>query len=236
MIYYVFIFVIILLLLFFWYRQSFNNIPFHNGIPSYYSVNTLSNTLSNTSAFQLHQLLQLHHSDILTEVTSILDTGISSEESILTDEKKWNPIWIKYMGESSGISNKFPFLQNISNLFPDIANIYVSILYPGTTVVENSSNSNNIFDKYHYGLQIADNDIGLKIDGFDVKWQNKESFLWDSSIPHAAWNHTNLPRIVIFADIIRNTTMAQIKYKLLQYQKCTPQIKDHLKYINTIYA
>lgn len=167
-----------------------------NGIPSYQNAWECS----SKTALDFHRLIQLNHDDILREVIEMISRGNLSNN--IGNEKEWNPIWIRMMGDWIESSNELSTLKRVVSLFPDIPNLYVSIFYPGMILIENK-NRCRLFHRYHYGLKVNQNDIGFKLAGFDIKWKEKEGFIWDNTIPHSAWNHTSEPRIIIFADIIR---------------------------------
>src|SRR3972149_9689870 len=178
--------------------QDLNSI---NGIPSYHNVWDSS----NKTAIELHRLIRLNHDDILYEVTNIMDRKNKNNihDPWMKDEEKWNPIWIKIMGDWDIASDELPTLKRITSMFPEISMLHVSIFYPGNTLVEHRGLSRAV-QRYHYGLKVSPGDVGLKIAGYDVKWKEKEGFIWDDTLSHSAWNHTSEPRIVIFADIARN--------------------------------
>lgn len=208
-----------------------------NGIPSYHNAWDSS----NRTAQQFHSLVSLHHEDILSEVLQAINEydGLSSEETNwesshwLKDERKWHPIWIRFMGQWAGSSERVPSLKKIASFFPQITALHVSVFRAGAGLVEHRG-PNRITQRYHYCLQVAENDIGLRIAGFDVKWKEREGFVWDDTLEHSAWNHTSQTRIVIFADILRefsliNSIGSTIIYNLMQKSKHVSHIKTSLQ-------
>lgn len=173
-----------------------------NGIPSYHNAWNSS----NKTITELHKLIHINHDSILQEINN------------MNNDK--DRIWIKFMGDWTGLTNKFPTLKNICSLFPDVSNLYVAIFNPGTTMI-NEQNTLAVTHKYHYGLKVPKNDIGLKILGFDVKWEQGEGFVWNDSFSHSIWNHTTEQRIIIFADVFRdfsfiNSVGSKLIYSLFQ--------------------
>ena len=215
-----------------------------NGIPSYQDAWQCC----SKTATELHRLIQLNHDDILAEVEETIKhyDGVpagagacsSFAESLIPEtvndidwvqnkwmknEDRWQPIWVRFMGDWAGSADKLPTLKRIVSLFPDVTVLHVSIFSPGTTLVQHKSPSRAVH-RYHYGLKIPYGDVGLKIGGYDVKWKEKEGFIWDDTLAHSAWNHTSEPRIVIFADIFRdlstvNSVGSKVIYSLLQRTK-----------------
>ena len=119
------------------------------------------------------------------------------------DESKWSPIWVRSIGEWTNSADVLPTLKKLAFMFPEILSLYVSIFYPGMTLIEHKGISRSL-QRYHYGLQVPMNDVGFRLAGYDIKWKEKEGFVWDDTLPHSAWNYTSQPRIIIFADIFRN--------------------------------
>lgn len=208
-----------------------------NGIPSYHDAWDCP----NKSAMELHRLIRINHDDILAEVLETMKqySGMPMNEidsvqgNWLKKEDRWRPIWIRFMGEWAGSADRIPTLKKIVSLFPDVSILHVSIFYPGTTLLEHRGISRSVY-RYHYGLKIPDGDVGLKLDGFDIKWKEKEGFIWDDTLYHSAWNHTLEPRIVIFADIFRelspiNALGSRMIYSILQRTKHVTQIRDRLQ-------
>lgn len=248
------IFLFIVVIVWLWYRNPYCLITWWNqrlklecdvqdsnplnGIPSYHDACNCKNKTVN----DFNRLIYLNHDNILSEVLETMKSydGLPMTEidnvqkSWLKNENRWRPIWVRFMGEWAGSSVRLPTLKNIVSLFPDITILHVSIFYPGTTLVEHKGPS-RVVHRYHYGLKIPEGDVGLKISGFDVKWKEKEGFIWDDTLPHSAWNHTSEPRIVIFADIFRelstiNSLGSRLIYFLLQKTKHVSNIKSKLQH------
>ena len=175
-----------------------------NGIPSYHNAWDTK----NKTIIQLHKLITINHDLILNEVYKNLEDletidNLSNFDNIYNSNNIGNKsIFIRYMNQWASTSDKIPTLKNIVSLFPDISNVNISIFYPGSIISEQKGPS-KIFQKYHYGLHIPYEDIGLKIKGYNVNWINGAGFVWDDTLNHSIWNHTLKPRIVIFVDVLR---------------------------------
>lgn len=204
-----------------------------NGIPSYHDAWDSP----NKTATELHGLIHISHDNILNEVTELLrnctdQTSIS--DNCFKSDGKWHPIWVRFMGKWTEPANNLPFLRKIVDMFPEVSNLYISVFYPGNTIIDNVGIS-RIFHRYNYGLSVPNNDIGLKISGYDVKWKEKEGFIWDDTLTHSVWNHTVESRIIICADIFRdlsglNSLGSNMIYSVLQHTDNVANIKSHLKY------
>ena len=206
-----------------------------NGIPSYQDAWESS----NKTVTELHRLIHINHDQILAEVLETMKhyggipmAELDAAQKWLKTEERWKPIWVRFMGEWAGSAERLPTLKQIALLFPEVTIMHVSIFYPGTTLVEHRGPSRAVH-RYHYGLQIPKGDVGLKIAGYNVQWKEREGFTWDDTLSHSAWNHTDEPRIVIFADVRRelslvNSLGSNLMYSLIQRTQHVEQIKTKL--------
>jgi beta-hydroxylase len=148
------------------------------------------------------------------------------------DETRWKPIWVRFLGDWAGTADRLPTLKKIVAELPGVSLLHVSIFYPGTTLSQHRGPA-RVVHRYHYGLKIPEGDVGLNIDGHEVHWHEREGFVWDDTLPHSAWNHTDSPRIVIFADVFREFSPltalgSNLMYSLVQRTKHVKEIKQRL--------
>lgn len=205
--------------------QDNNNM---NGIPSYIDAWNSN----NSDIIDLHRLITLHHDEINNEVNTlityhdgdVLDT-VNETNNWLKTESRWRPVWIKLMGEFTSVADNLPTLKTILQNCQQVPDFYISIFYPGMTVVESQAHDRSMLH-YQYGLNIPYSDVGLKINGFDAKWQERSGQVWDNTLPHSAWNHTDKPRIVLFANVYRQlSSIDNLASKLIHYSlKNTPEV------------
>lgn len=156
---------------------------------------------------EFHRLVAMYHREIRAEVESEVKNigrNLSSDavapHPLLEEEKKWNPLWVKFLGRyGSGV----PTLRAISSMFPEVHSLYVSVFYPGTMVADHNGISRSLH-RYHYGLRVPEGEAGIEIGGKRIRWKEKEGFVWDPTVTHSAWNRTEEPCILIVADIERD--------------------------------
>lgn len=84
-------------------------------------------------------------------------------------------------------------------------------------------------------MKTVENDIGLKINGFDIKWYEKEGIIWNPSNRYSVWNHTNSTRIMICFDIFKelsfvNNIISKKIYYGNRYVKNVNKILNQLEY------
>jgi hypothetical protein len=141
--------------------------------------------------------------------------------------------WIKFMGEYTASSGKLPTLKHIVALFPEVVTLYISVFEPGTISVERKGLT-RMTQRYHYGLKVANNDVGFRIMGSRARWVEGAGFLWDNMLPHSMWNHTTEPRITIVADVMREFSAlhgigSQLLYEWLRRDNSIREIQKQLQ-------
>lgn len=208
-----------------------------NGIPSYHDADNCP----NTTATELHRLIKLYHDDIVAEVMEAMKTydGLPMNEidpvqkQWLQAEDRWRPIWVRFMGDWAGSADRLPTLKHIVSLFPDVPLLHVSVFHPGAVLSPHRGISRAVH-RYHYGLKVPKGDIGLNLAGHNITWNEKEGFIWDDTLPHSAWNRTTEPRIIIFADVMRDLSYvnylgSKLMYSVVQRTKHVTEIKERLQ-------
>lgn len=197
-----------------------------------------ADTSNVSAARKLNRLIKENHNQILQEVMSLMSRGYTGLPMAEMDEHQhrltegrdlWSPIWIKFIDTWAGSAKNVPTLTRIvKEVGDDILLLHVSVFKPGAYLPYHKGISMGVW-RYHYGLQIPDGDVGLEIDGYRHDWRNGYGFIWDDTIPHSAWNRSEEPRLVIFADIHRN--MGSISKSISKYVHRVIQSTKHIKSI-----
>jgi len=90
--------------------------------------------------------------------------------------------------------------------------LYVSKLSPGTDIKAHRGPI-NLRLRCHLGVKVPSGDCGLKVGGEIRKWQEGKCLVFDDSLEHEAWNHTEEPRVVLILDFWHpDLTPAEIAY------------------------
>jgi len=164
------------------------------------------------SARKLEGLIRKKHDKILKEVNNLLHNyeGVAMTDidevqgQWLQGSKNWRTLWVKFLDTWAGTAKYLPTLRNIvEEMGDDITLLHVSILHPGMELSLHKGIHAGVW-RYHYGLVIPEGDTALAIDGKIFKWREGEGVIWDDTLLHEAWNHTDKLRIVIFADLPRD--------------------------------
>ena len=117
----------------------------------------------------------------------------------------WKILFFKEIGHRH-ISYEFPeiekFLDKYSGMF---FNASISVLLPGAEIPIHAAACEALL-KYHVPITIPKGDLGLQAGDSVYRWSDKDCLLFNDSIPHKAWNHTEKVRVVLLFDYIREDT------------------------------
>lgn len=190
---------------------------------------------------KLNHIITQNHFQIIQELTFLMQKGYTGFPMSQIDQTQgetfqehgnlWRPIWIKFLDSYSGISDQLPTLKGIvKEMEGEIILLHISLFLPGTVLTPHYGITQGNL-RYHYGLFIPKGDTGLKIHSAIYRWKIGEGIQFDDTYWHSAWNKTQEPRFVIFADIPRemNFVMSFIHRFILKLIQHTKHIKD-IKY------
>ena len=125
----------------------------------------------------------------------------SNKYKNIKDDSKWRPLWIKKFGEWRSYANKVPRLKYIASKFPNIMNMYISVLHPGEMIIENV-NKIKMTKRYHYGLYVPNEKCGMIINSKKVEIKDKKGATWNENETHSIWNWSNEPMIILCVDFL----------------------------------
>ena len=97
-----------------------------------------------------------------------------------------------------------PETSRLIGQVPEITTAFFSIFAPGTTLKPHRGMYGG-FLRYHLGLKVPEpvDSCGIEVDGQTYNWREGESFVFDDSYKHSAWNNSDSSRVVLFADFKR---------------------------------
>ena len=161
----------------------------------------------DSNLVDLHNLIVLNHEDILLETLEIVNSNqfipLDSPDYLNIDDA-WRPIWLKFMTEFTKLADQSANLKRIISLFPNVVNCYISVIEPGKVIVDRFSNP--WIKRYLYGLQVTDNDLGMKIGDQELVWTEQKGYLWSKLDDYYVWNKTTKNRIIIVIDVCEEMT------------------------------
>jgi aspartate beta-hydroxylase len=91
--------------------------------------------------------------------------------------------------------------------------IYVSRMRPGTHIQPHRGPT-NLRLRCHLGISVPDGDCALRVGDEIRQWEDGHCLVFDDSLEHEAWNHTEQDRIVLVVDLW-NPGLSPIEVRLL---------------------
>jgi len=76
---------------------------------------------------------------------------------------------------------------------------YFSVLAPSTAVAPHRGPT-NMRVRCHLGLEVP-RDCGVRVNGEERSWEAGRCLVFDDSLVHEVWNHSNEPRAVLIVDL-----------------------------------
>ena len=137
----------------------------------------------------------------LGELPDIDDVSYSATDLAEDDYWKFYPLYIS--GRPTGVASQFPRTLSLLKDIPTLVNAGYSILRPGTVVNLHRDAYHGLL-RYHLGLITPGNEgeCQIEVNGQAVSWAEGESFLWDYTQLHRAWNKTDQSRVILLLDIV----------------------------------
>jgi aspartyl/asparaginyl beta-hydroxylase (cupin superfamily) len=103
-----------------------------------------------------------------------------------------------------------PILSDLLERHPEVITCNISTLKPGVLLRPHYGPFRGAW-RYHLGISVPEGDLGIRLttpsnESETYRWKEKEGVVFDDTLLHTAWNYTDTPRIVIFADVIKPLT------------------------------
>jgi aspartyl/asparaginyl beta-hydroxylase (cupin superfamily) len=161
--------------------------------------------------------LQRDYVAIRTEVEALTEAAFQPEGENQMGRTGWDIVPLYERGRKNEANcARCPTITRViegSNTVRTLAGLlYVSRLSPGMHI-EPHIGPTNIRLRCHLGINIPDGDCGLKVGGETRHWQEGQCLVFDDSLQHESWNHTDWPRIVLIVDLWHpDLTPSEISY------------------------
>lgn len=150
--------------------------------------------IGNFDTIQREALAARPHTMAMADIDQV-------QHTMLRGSPGWQVLWIKAFGQP--IDNPCPHLTSIVEGHPEIFNVMLSCLEPGMELPQHQGPFKGVL-RYHLGLKVPERgDLGLVVHGQTYRWGEGRGVVFDDTLWHRAWNHTNEERIVLFADVLR---------------------------------
>ncbi len=82
-----------------------------------------------------------------------------------------------------------------------VAKSHFSVLKPGAKIAVHCGAVNYEL-RMHYGLDIPQGDIAMKVGGETRSWQNGTPLVFDDTFPHEVWNNTDQDRFILHCRLL----------------------------------
>jgi aspartyl/asparaginyl beta-hydroxylase (cupin superfamily) len=83
---------------------------------------------------------------------------------------------------------------------PGMTTAGFSWLQPGARIAPHRGYTNQVL-RCHLGL-VVPADCGLRVGGVTTEWREGQTFIFDDTVEHEAWNRSAKPRIVLLLDFL----------------------------------
>ncbi len=191
----------------------------------------------------LDSAIRENHRQILAEVDALMSRGYYGLAMVEMDPVQlqnlpeavgWTPLWIKFLGQRSGVAKHMPTLSSIVSRYDNhVSLLHVSIMKPGTMLRSHVGITKGVL-RYHYGLRVPEGYTGMLLEGTYVKWCVGRGVVWDDTIQHSSFNYTDSARLIIFADVYRELpwwldVLNRSAYWLIQQTRHVKGIQQMLK-------
>lgn len=139
----------------------------------------------------------------VTNVGAIQIDELSEEQIHLNRDKKWKALFLFVYGEpNSTILAQFPEISKLIRRRKDeITLVFFSIMESGKHIPPHEGNNHGVL-RMQFGIDIPEPEkTGLKVSDKVINLKNQESFVFDDTFTHEAWNNSSSPRTVLIVDI-----------------------------------
>jgi aspartate beta-hydroxylase len=155
--------------------------------------------------FPIVGYLEANHRAIAAEISALAATRFHRESERIERTGDWDVAFLYERGRrreevcsacpvtAYGIET-YPAIRTIAGL------IYVSRMRPGTHISPHRGPT-NLRVRCHLGVNVPDGDCGIRVGEQTRPWQGGRCLVFDDSLEHEAWNHTDDDRIVLIVDL-----------------------------------
>jgi aspartate beta-hydroxylase len=156
--------------------------------------------------FPITQALQAQFSTIRNEIAGLADAVFSPElESHLMERGAWDVFMFYERGRKNAENcDRCPTITKIieshNTLRTQAGILYVSKLVPQSHIRAHRGPT-NIRIRCHLGIQIPQGDCAIRVRDEVRRWREGECLIFDDSLEHESWNHTDESRIVLIVDV-----------------------------------
>lgn len=128
---------------------------------------------------------------------------ISPEQERITHGNSWKVLILKAYGRRLYANETLcPHTARLCNAVPGIATVLFSVLEPGTRLSPHRGPYAGVL-RCHIPLIVPQGDCGIRVGTETYQWKSGRPLVFDDTVEHEAWNHTNQRRVILFIDFLR---------------------------------
>lgn len=162
----------------------------------------------DTRSFPFTRDLEAHWLSIRDELLSLPGSSFLSWPEKELHEGGWEVFGLYAFGERIDVNcAACPKTTAWIEAIPRMTTAGFSVLKPGTAIKPHVGYSSAVL-RCHLGLIIPP-DCALEVGGEIRSWREGKCLVFDDTVRHAAWNHSNQPRVVLLVDFARPGTTLQ---------------------------
>lgn len=153
--------------------------------------------------------MEASHPAIRAEWDRFVESGrqLPRMEQLIDEDQGNEGAWRAGLLVSRGrpvrpIADHFPVTTAALEDIPGLWSALWSVLDPGTELPEHVGPNAGML-RYHLGVDCGDA-AALQVGTVIAPYQDGRSILFDDTVPHAAWNRGDRPRVTLFCEVVRD--------------------------------
>jgi aspartate beta-hydroxylase len=157
------------------------------------------------SEFPLAGYLESHYAAIRDEVLALAADRFQRESERIGRTGEWDVAFLYERGRRRDAAcAACPVTTRAIEAYPTIRTasglIYISRMRAKTHISPHRGPT-NVRVRCHLGIKVPQGDCAISVGGETRRWQEGRCLVFDDSLVHEAWNHTDEDRIVLIADL-----------------------------------
>lgn len=170
--------------------------------------------------------------DVVLQHTADLPNyqDISPRQQNISPDNLWKTYFFYAFGlKAEQNCAQCPETARLLQRVPGLKVAFFSILAPQKQIPEHRGKHKGVL-RYHLGLKIPQpiTSCGIRINGEVAHWEEGKSLIFDDTFLHAAWNHSDDYRVVLFLDVARPLSfpMSLVNWAVNQGIALSPMIRE----------
>jgi beta-hydroxylase len=147
-------------------------------------------------------MLEAKYSEILNELQDLKTNNFVPWKEKFLYNQGWDIFGLYYEGfKLRGNCFKCPNTTRIVEEIPGLRTAGFSRMAPGTIIKPHVGYTSKVL-RCHLGL-VTPVECGLRVGSKQYNWDVGKAFVFDDTIEHEAWNHSDKERIILLIDFLK---------------------------------